>query len=730
MRIGVRVKLLIFAAAVWAVIFGAYSAYIYYERIEQTQRMGLNTATILSREISADRQFYSATVVKRALDAGLSVSGSYHSVDKSIPTPAAFLKGVSESLGASGGFYVNIVSLSPINPESGPKDAFQRTALERFAKGLDTRHSEFSKHKGMESARLMIPDVATSDTCVNCHNNALPAGAARHKIGDVMGGIEIIVPIESELSYAMTEIGHQLLYGFFVVLTMGIAGLIFIRKVVTEPILSLVDTTRQLAGGDLTVRSDVRSEDEAGDLGRGTNEVIRNLHGMIEEIRQSSIAASEISFGVRLMSRHVLEGSSSQGASLDDVVATMEVTNAAMAGIAKSTEALAVSMERGAASVLELGAGINEIVDNMESLFMSVDETALSTKDMSISVREISDNIGSLSVFVSEVSASMIEINASIKAVELNAAEALRLADGVIRDAKAGLLSVETTIAGIMRVKDTTRESTVIMNALVERVKEVGKILDVIRDVSEETNLLALNAAIIASQTGESGKSFSVVANEIKDLAERTSTSAKEVSEIISAVEAESARAVAAMNRGVESVEEGVLLSKEAGTALEKIVLSAQRSNTSVREIARAAGEQAGQSRTVVEAMEKVAGMTKRIVGATQEQAKGAELINKATERMADIAFRVKNSTRAQVEANEQITATMEDVNRMVGYVNNVVREQSRNTVSVLAAIEAVRGISVVNIEKAKETDKAVERLFDLNRQLMESVKRFKLRQS
>ncbi|MBI5969713.1 MAG: DUF3365 domain-containing protein [Deltaproteobacteria bacterium] len=730
MRIGVRVKLLIFAAAVWAVIFGAYSAYIYYERIEQTRRMGLNTANILSREISADRQFYSATVVKRALDAGMKVSGSYHSVEKSIPTPAAFLREVSESLGASGGFYVNIVSLSPLNPESGPRDEFQKTALEKFAKGLDTRHYEFTKHKGMESARLIIPDVATSETCVNCHNKAQGGGATKHKIGDVMGGIEIIVPIESELSYAMTEIGHQIVYGFFVVLTMGIAGLIFIRKVVTDPILSLVETTKQLAGGDLTVTSGVSTDDEAGDLGRGTNEVIRNLHGMIEDIREASSAASSISNGVRQMSRHVLEGSNSQGASLDGVGMTMEVTNLAMSGIAKSTDALAVSMERGAASALELGAGINEVVDNMESLFLSVDETALSTKDMSHSVREISDNIGSLSNSVSEVRASMIEINASIKEVELNAAEASRLADGVIRDAKAGLLSVESTINGIMRVKDTTRESTVIMNALVERVKEVGKILDVIRDVAEETNLLALNAAIIASQTGESGKSFSVVANEIKDLAERTSTSAKEVSEIISAVEAESARAVAAMNRGVESVEEGVRLSKDAGAALEKIVTSAQRSNTSVREIARASGEQSRMSRTVVEAMEKVAVMTKRIVNATAEQAKGAELINKATERMADIAFRVKNSTRAQAEANKQITATMEDVNRMVGYVNNVVREQSRNTVSVLGAIEAVRMISVENIEKAKETDKAVERLSDLNRQLTESVKRFKLRQS
>ncbi|MFQ5735557.1 MAG: methyl-accepting chemotaxis protein [Thermodesulfobacteriota bacterium] len=727
MRFGIRVKLLIFAALVWAVIFGVYSVYIYKERIAQTRRMAITTADFLSRKIAADRQFYSSTIVKRALDAGFEVSSNYHDSDRAIPLPSTFTKEVSGLLGSESGLRIEILSLNPINPASGPRDAFQREALELFAKGSEASHYSFGSYGGRESVRYMIPDVATS-SCVDCHNKNPLSPRRDYKIGDVIGGLEIVVPIESEMTAAMKDIWRSIIYGFAVIVSMGLVGLVFIRRVVTSPIISLAETAEGLASGDLTGSVAVRSDDEIGDLGNQINAVIINLHRMIEDIRCTSGEAVDISRHVSGMSRHVLEGSNRQGASLDHIGHNMEGINASIAEIARYTDVLADSVEKGSSSVLELGASINEVVDNMESLFSSVDETALSTKDMSFSIKEISENIENLSSAVTQVSSSMMQINLRIKEVETNAAEASRFAEDVIKDAREGMRTVESTIEGIVRTKEITRESTEVIHSLSEKIKEIGKILDVIREVAEETNLLALNAAIIAAQSGEHGKSFAVVSNEIKDLAERTSTSAKEVSEIIDAVEAESNRAVRSMERGYLSVEEGVKLSKEAGTGLRKIVESAQRSTTSVHEIARAAVEQAQESRMVAETTEKVAEMTRRIVNATQEQARGSELINKASERMSEIAYKVKGSTKAQVLANEQITSTIEDVNKMVMYINNVVREQSRNTVKVLEAIDAVRKVSLVNTEKAMETDSAVEKLAELNRAMMESVNRFKLK--
>ncbi len=511
-------------------------------------------------------------------------------------------------------------------------------------------------------------------------------------------------------------------------LLMRLAVLAFIRRVVTTPILNLSENTKYLAMGDLTNEVSVESNDEIGDLAARTNDLVRNFHGTIEEIRRASEREGEISDRVLEMSRHVLEGSNKQGMTLDSVRENMEEIGAFVDEISRETGIFASLIERGSSSLLDLGASVNEIADNMESLFSSVDETAESTKDMSFSIKEISENIENLSSAITQVSSSMAQINARIKEVETNAAEAARFADGVIRDARAGMETVERSIDGIMKIKETAGESTLIMNSLCDRIKEINKILNVIQDVAEETNLLALNAAIIAAQSGEHGKSFSVVANEMKDLAERTSTSAKEVSEIIQAVEIESERAVKSIEKGFGNAEEGARLSIESGEGLKKIVGSAQRSTGSVLEIAKAAGEQARQSRMVVEAIEKVAGMTRRIVNATQEQARGSELINKASERMAEIAYKVKGSARSQVESNNHITATMEELNRIITRVNHLVRDQSRNTVKVLEAIDTVRKVSMENIEKTKETDRSFDEMAEMNKNLMESIRRFKLK--
>ncbi len=728
MRLGIRGKLLIFAAAVWAVIFGVYSIYIYHERIEHTRRMALNTATILSREIMADKQLYTSIVVPRAMRGGIAAVDAFHEQEDTIPLPLTFVREVSRSIGIEGGYRMSIISAEPINPKSAPTDYFQKNALVSLYKAGSTSHHSFEKVEGLESVRFMVPDIATSQGCVDCHNASPMSPRHDYKIGDVMGALEIIIPIEAELRVAMADVWRSIGYGFIVIVTMGLAGLAFIRMVVINPLGSLVDTTQRLSVGDLTGIAPRKHNDEIGDLAVQTNQVVENLSTMIEEMRRSTSEAAAISERVREVSSHVLDGSNRQGSQLDSIGANVEGINTSIVEIANSTEVLAASLEKGSISVHELGSSITEVVDNMESLFLSVDETATSTRDMSYSIRETSESIENLSAAVVQVTSSMAEISARIREVETNASEASKFADTVIKDARAGMEAVDSTRQGMARIKEVTRESSVIIGSLRERIGEVGKILDVIRDVAEETNLLALNAAIIAAQSGEHGKSFAVVANEIKDLAERTSTSAKEVSEIIQAVDSESDKAGRAMDRGLESVTQGEKLSVAATEGLRKIVESAERSTTSVREIARASADQSRESRMVVESTERVAEMTSRIVNATKEQARGAELIDRASDRMAEIARKVKGSTWSQVEFSKQIALTIEDVRGLVTHLNTVVREQSRNTAKVLEAIAAVRKVSVVNTDKAVEADRAAEELASLNRALLDSVRRFRLK--
>ena len=728
MRLGIRGKIFLFAVIAWAFIFGLYAVYVYRERTAQTERMALTAASLLAREIQADRQLYTSTVVKRALEAGLTVTANYHNLEKSIPIPETFLKEVADFIGEKDGFYIEIKGVNPINPVNGPKDAFERAGLESFIKGSDTKFHSFEDVKGRWSLRYMVSDTATSQVCVDCHNSTPGAPKRDYKVGELMGAVVITLPVEGEAAMAASDVWRSVGYGLLLVAVVGILGLAFISRIVTRPALNIADAAGRLAAGDLTWTLPVRSRDELGDISETINGVVKSLNAIIEDIRRAADEAVEISGGAREMTRLLIEGSGRQGFSLDEVAKNVEKTGSSLSDAAKAAENLAAAAEKGSASLLELGAGINDVAENTEALFTSVEGTAHSMREMSGSVMEMTENIEDLSSAVSRVSSSMVRIGAGIKEIEVNATEACKYSEDCIKDANAGMESVTSTIRGVLKVKEITKDSMLAITSLCEKVKEIGKTLEFIRGVSEETNLLAINAAITAAQSGEHGKSFAVVANEIKDLAERTSTSAREVSEIIQAVETESEKASEAMAKGVESVEDGVRLSVEAGEGLKKIVQSAERSTGSIKEIARAAGEQTGESRTAVSGTEKLSEMTRKIVSAAQEHSRGSELVNRASGRLSEIAYKVKASTRAEAALAEDAAGTLEEVLRLTSYINGVIREQSRNVSRVIESLSSVRKVSSENLDRAAVAGKALEDMVRLNNELMENVKRFKLK--
>src|SRR5690606_30814219 len=135
---------------------------------------------------------------------------------------------------------------------------------------------------------------------------------------------------------------------------------------------------------------------------------------------------------------------------------------------------------------------------------------------------------------------SMRDMDVAIGQVETNASETARLSEQVSTDAATGMLALQKTLAGIDKIKDSSRTAADVIESLGRRIASIGNVLNVIDDVAEQTNLLALNAAIIAAQAGEHGKGFAVVAEEIKDLAERTGASTKEIVELIRGVQDES----------------------------------------------------------------------------------------------------------------------------------------------------------------------------------------------
>lgn len=388
-----------------------------------------------------------------------------------------------------------------------------------------------------------------------------------------------------------------------------------------------------------------------------------------------------------------------QGTSLDDTSTAMAQMTATVRTIAASLDSLSSSANESGSSILEMSATNDATAENIQGLAGAIEETTSSIEEMIFSIKDVAKNIEDLALAAEQTSTSMNLMEASINHVEENATATARLSEDVIRDAERGADAVKRTLFGIGVIRQSSRTAGEVIRQLGERIAAIGNILNVIDDVAEQTNLLALNAAIIAAQAGEHGRGFAVVADEIKDLAERTGASTKEIAELIRSVQEESRNAVAAISRGERSVEAGVTLSQAAEGALTEIVSSAGKATEMVKAIALATVEQSKGSKVVADAVDRIARTVQQVAAATAEQARGSEQIMRSTERMKALSTHVEQSSQEQSKGSKQIAASIKHITAMVQRLNEAQSEQARGSEQLFVAVEQLRSSQFAQIE-------------------------------
>ena len=224
--------------------------------------------------------------------------------------------------------------------------------------------------------------------------------------------------------------------------------------------------------------------------------------------------------------------------------------------------------------------------------------------------------------------AAMTEMTQTIMDVARNAGSA---ADGTRKSldlAAQGKKVVLDTVNGMQEIVMSVRESSASVSLLGENSAKIGTIVDVITDIADQTNLLALNAAIEAARAGEQGRGFAVVADEVRNLAEKTTNATQEIAEMIRLIQANTESSVKAMQKGQVKVEEGMSLASQAGGALESIVEASGTSVDMVQTIATAAEEQSAVASEVSANMENIASISRKAESATEEITKAAEQLN------------------------------------------------------------------------------------------------------
>lgn len=543
----------------------------------------------------------------------------------------------------------------------------------------------------------------------------------------VMGRVVVGFTRQAVKREAGNVVALLLLTSVAIVALLALVVYVMVRRMIVRPTAEAVAAASGIAAGDLTQSVRVASMDELGMLGRGINRMVIGLKEIIGTVLQATQNVAGVSGRVKNISNKMASGSKEQAEAVEEAASSVNEMHFSLKEIAESVETLSRHSEHTSSSVLELAASVDEVARTTSDLSTSIDETATTIDQMSASIRQIAENLEPLSAAVEETSASATEISASVREVEANARESAALAEAVAADAQQlGMKSIEKTIDGMGQIESAARRTGDVVNRLGERAESIGGILTVIEDVTDQTALLALNASILAAQAGEHGKGFGVVASEIRELANRTAASTKEIAALIGTVQEEAREAVAAMRESSEYITQGVRLSNDAGDALKKIVERADQSRDMSKNISKAAAEQARGMKQVSDAIDKINDMAHQISRATQEQRTGSGQISRAAEKMREMTRLVKNATAEQAKGGKDISAAVEDMNVKIGLVFRAAGEVRSGSNLIVRAIERIKNIVKNNVDMAEDLNSAVDTLTTQAEALESNTKKFK----
>lgn len=267
----------------------------------------------------------------------------------------------------------------------------------------------------------------------------------------------------------------------------------------------------------------------------------------------------------------------------------------------------------------------NNLRQMIESIAGTAEHVASASEEISSSATQQAQGAETQKDQTAQVATAMQEMSSTVLQVSDNSNKAADAARKASDTAKHGGSIVEDTLAKMRNIAESVRGTARKMDELGKSSDQIGRIIGVIDDIADQTNLLALNAAIEAARAGEQGRGFAVVADEVRKLAERTTTATKEIAQMIKNIQDETKVAVGAMEQGTKQVEEGVTSTAKAGDSLKEIIEMSEQVGEMITHIATAATEQSSATEQVNSNMDQIAKLVKESAVGAQQSAKACQ---------------------------------------------------------------------------------------------------------
>ena len=289
---------------------------------------------------------------------------------------------------------------------------------------------------------------------------------------------------------------------------------------------------------------------------------------------------------------------------------------------------------------------VNYTVEELRQLVGNVQNTATRVAQTTAQVESTSTELLAASTEqlreIRETGQSVLDMASRINEVSAQAQESSQVARQSLTAAESGLQAVQNAIGGMNSIRDQIQETSKRIKRLGESSQEIGEITELISDITEQTNVLALNAAIQAASAGEAGRGFSVVAEEVQRLAERSADATRQISALVKAIQTDTQDAVAAMERSTQGVVEGAKLSDNAGTALSEIDRVSRRLADLIEQISNSASREAESANVVADNIQHIFAVTEQTGEGTRSTAQQVRDLSRMAEELRQSVSRFK----------------------------------------------------------------------------------------